>query len=179
MKKALVLFAAALFVAACNPTPKTAGKTMAKNGKTLVAYFSATGAKAARADIHEIKPAVAYTSDDLNWRNKNSRSAVEMHDKTSRPDLAADRFSVKEYDTIFLGFPIWWGTAPHIVETFLEGQDFSNKKIIIFATSGSSDLGHTDEDLKPSVAPSAVIVKGKILNGNPSVEELKAWVETL
>ena len=92
--------------------------------------------------------------------------------------MAADNFSVKEYDTVYLGFPIWWGTAPHIVETFLEKHDFTGKTIILFATSGSSGMGNTAEDLKPSVATIAQIKPGKVLNGNPSVEELKYWAET-
>ena len=160
---------------------------MLSNQKVLVAYFSATGttkkvaqnlAKALNADIYEIKPAVAYTDADLNWHNSNSRSSVEMNDKSSRPEMVADNFSVKDYDVVYLGFPIWWGTAPHIVETFLEKQDFSNKTIILFATSGSSGMGNTDKDLKPSVSASTKIIKGKVLNGNPSVEELKNWVAT-
>ena len=191
MKKILVLLVSTLFINACNakPTPQvTQEKPMLSNQKVLVAYFSATGptkqvaenlAKALNADIYEIKPAVAYTDADLNWRNSNSRSSVEMNDKNSRPEMVADNFSVKDYDVVYLGFPIWWGTAPHIVETFLEKQDFSNKTIILFATSGSSGMGNTDEDLKPSVSASAKIVKGKVLNGNPSVEELKNWVETI
>ena len=191
MKKILVLLVSTLFINACNakPTPQvTQEKPMLSNQKVLVAYFSATGttkkvaqnlAKALNADIYEIKPAVAYTDADLNWRNSNSRSSVEMNDKNSRPEMVADNFSVKDYDVIYLGFPIWWGTAPHIVETFLEKQDFSNKTVILFATSGSSGMGNTDEDLKPSVSPSTKIIKGKVLNGNPSVEELKNWVETI
>ena len=191
MKKILVLLVTALFVGACSakPTPQvTQEKPMKSNQKTLVAYFSATGttkkvaqnlAKAVNADIYEIKPAVAYTDADLNWRNSNSRSSVEMNNKSSRPEMVADNFSVKDYDVIYLGFPIWWGTAPHIVETFLEKQDFANKTIFLFATSGSSGMGTTDEDLKPSVSPSTKIVKGKTLNGNPSVEELKAWAQTV
>ena len=160
---------------------------MLSNQKVLVAYFSATGttkkvaqnlAKAVNADIYEIKPVTPYTDADLNWRNSNSRSSVEMNDKSSRPEMVADNFSVKDYDVVYLGFPIWWGTAPHIVETFLEKQDFSNKTIILFATSGSSGMGNTDKDLKPSVSASTKIIKGKVLNGNPSVEELKNWVAT-
>ena len=190
MKKILVLLTA-LFVGACSakPTPQvTQEKPMMNNQKTLVAYFSATGttkkvaenlAKAVNADIYEIKPAVAYTDADLNWRNSSSRSSVEMNDKSSRPEMAADHFSVKDYDVVYLGFPIWWGTAPHIVETFLEKQDFANKTIILFATSGSSGMGDTDADLKPSVSATTKIVKGRTLNGNPSVDELKAWAETI
>ena len=160
---------------------------MAQNKKVLVAYFSATGttkrvaenlAKATGAVVYEIKPAVPYTDADLNWRDSNSRSSVEMSNKSSRPEMAENDISVKEYDVIYLGFPIWWGTAPHIVKTFLEKHDFSNKKIVLFATSGSSGMGNTAEDLKPSVATIAQIKPGKVLNGNPSIEELKYWATT-
>jgi len=191
MKKILVFLTAVLFVMACNvkPTAKEATKpTPAQKKNVLVAYFSATGttkkvaqnlAKAVNADIYEIKPLTPYTSADLNWHDSNSRSSVEMNDKSARPEIAGDNFSVKDYDTVLLGFPIWWGTAPRIINTFLEKQDFANKKIIIFATSGSSSIGNTDKDLKPSISSSAEIIKGKTLNGNPSVEELTEWVKTL
>lgn len=189
MKKILLFLTAVLFVMACNvkPTAKEAtNPAPAQKKNVLVAYFSATGttkkvaenlAKATNADIYEIKPLTSYTSEDLNWRNEKSRSSIEMKDKNSRPEIAGDTLSVKDYDTIFLGFPIWWGTAPRIVNTFLEKYDFSNKKIIIFATSGSSGIGNTDEDLKPSISNSATIIKGKTLNGNPSVEELQTWAK--
>lgn len=190
MKKLFIFFVSMLFITACNAKPNTqeVKQPTAKNQKVLVAYFSATGttkkvaenlAAAVNADIYEIKPLTPYTSADLNWHDSNSRSSVEMKDKNARPEIAEDNFSVKDYDTVFLGFPIWWGTAPRIVNTFLEKYDFSNKKIIIFATSGSSGIGNTDKDLKPSVSTSATIIKGKTLNGNPSVEELKNWVKTL
>lgn len=190
MKKIFIFFVSILFITACNAKPNTqeVKQPMAKNQKVLVAYFSATGttkkvaqnlAKAVNADIYEIKPLTPYTSADLNWHDSNSRSSVEMNDKSARPEIAEDNFSVKDYDTIFLGFPIWWGTAPRIINTFLEKQDFANKKIIIFATSGSSSIGNTDKDLKPSISSSAKIIKGKTLNGNPSVEELTEWVKTL
>ena len=190
MKKLLIFFVSMLFITACNakPNKQEVKQPTVKNQKVLVAYFSATGttkkvaenlAAAVNADIYEIKPLTPYTSADLNWHNSNSRSSVEMNDKSSRPEMVADNFSVKDYDVVYLGFPIWWGTAPHIVETFLEKQDFSNKTIILFATSGSSGIGNTDKDLKPSVSTSATIVKGKTLNGNPSVEELNNWVKTL
>ena len=195
MKKILIFLIAALFVGACNtkPTPQvtvekeTQPVPTLSTQKALVAYFSATGntkkvaenlAKALAADIYEIKPAVPYTAADLNWRDKTSRSSVEMSNKSSRPEMAENDISVKEYDVIYLGFPIWWGTAPHIVKTFLEKHDFSNKKIILFATSGSSGMGNTAEDLKPSVATIAQIKPGKVLNGNPSIEELKYWATT-
>ena len=191
MKKILLFLTAVLFVMACNvkPTAKEGIKpTPSQKKNVLVAYFSATGttkkvaqnlAKAVNADIYEIKPLTPYTSADLNWHDSNSRSSVEMNDKSARPEIAEDNFSVKDYDTVLLGFPIWWGTAPRIINTFLEKQDFANKKIIIFATSGSSSIGNTDKDLKPSISSSAKIIKGKTLNGNPSVEELTEWVKTL
>lgn len=188
MKKILTLLLTALFATACNAKPKPQEtKPMNTNSKIAVVYFSATGttkkvaqnlAQALNADIYEIKPAVPYTAADLDWTNKSSRSSVEMNDKSSRPALAASAFSVKGYDQVFLGFPIWWGTAPRVVQTFLESQDFANKTIILFATSGSSGMGNTDKDLKPSVSASTKIVKGKTLNGNPSVEELKKWAAT-
>ena len=188
MKKILTLLLTALLATVCNAKPKPQEtKPMNTNSKTAVVYFSATGttkrvaqnlAQAIGADLHEIKPLAPYSSTDLDWTNKSSRSSVEMNDTSSRPALAASDFSVKEYDKVFLGFPIWWGTAPRVVQTFLEGQDFANKTIILFATSGSSGMGNTAEDLKPSVATIAQIKPGKVLNGNPSIEELKYWATT-
>lgn len=154
--------------------------------KILVAYFSASGvtksvaenlAKAIDADIYEIEPAIKYTDADLNWMDKSSRSSVEMKDWNSRPEIKEDSFSIDGYDKVFLGFPIWWYIAPTIINTFLEKHDFSNKKIILFATSGGSRFGRAVENLKPSVADSTEIIEGDILNSNPSVEELKNWAE--
>ena len=159
-----------------------------KNKKVLVAYFSATGttkkvaenlAEATGADIYEIKPLKPYTSADLDWTDKNSRSSVEMADHNSRPEMVKDDFSVAEYDVIYLGFPIWWYIAPTIVNTFLEKHDFSNKTIVLFATSGGSGFGKTVDNLKPSVSPSTKILQGEILNSNPSVDKLKKWVKNI
>ncbi len=157
-------------------------------GKTLVAYFSVGGttaraakelAQAAGADLYEIKPAVPYTKDDLNWMDKKSRSSVEMSDKSSRPAIADSNAEISQYDTIFLGFPIWWYVAPTIVNSFLESYDFSGKKIVLFATSGGSGFGKTAAGLKGSVAADTVIVEGKILNGTNSADSLRKWVETI
>ncbi|MGN0623137.1 MAG: flavodoxin [Oscillospiraceae bacterium] len=156
--------------------------------KVLVAYFSASGvtaktaknlAKAAKADLYEITPAKPYTNDDLNWRNKKSRSSIEMADKSFRPALADTNSDISKYDTILLGFPIWWYVAPTIVNTFLESYDFSGKTIILFATSGGSGFGNTVKELKPSVSDDTVIREGKILNGNPPVSELEKWIKGL
>lgn len=156
--------------------------------KILVAYFSASGktakvaetlAKTAGADLYEIKPEIPYTNADLNWMNKNSRSSVEMSDKSSRPAIADKNVDVSGYDTILLGFPIWWYVAPTIINTFLESYDFSGKKIVLFATSGGSGLGKTLDGLKGSVSADTEIVEGKLLNGKLSENELKKWVESL
>ena len=139
----------------------------------LVAYFSASGttakaakvlAKAADADLYEIKPAIPYTRADLNWMDKGSRSSVEMSDKHSRPALADTDAPIAGHDVIFLGFPIWWYVAPTIVNTFLESYDFTGKTIILFATSGGSGLGKSAVSLRASV-PGARIVDGRLLNG--------------
>lgn len=155
----------------------------------LVAYFSASGttaraakalAKAAGADLYEIRPAVPYTRADLNWTDRSSRSSVEMNDRHFRPALADPKIpiSIDKYDVIFLGFPIWWSAAPTIINTFLESGDFTGKTIILFATSGGSGLGQSAANLRPS-APGADIVNGKVLNGRLSEESLISWIKHL
>ena len=153
--------------------------------KKLIAYFSASGttaavaknlAKAAKADLYEIRPETPYTSADLNWQNKNSRSSLEMRDKSSRPALADADARIEEYDTVFIGFPIWWYVAPTIINSFLEQYDFTGKKIVLFATSGGSGFGKAVAGLQPS-APGATIVEGAVLNGRPSEAQLKAFAE--
>ena len=156
--------------------------------KKLVAYFSASGvtenvakmlAEAADADLYEIKPKMPYTQADLNWQDENSRSSVEMRDKSSRPEMTDDDAHVEDYDVVFVGFPIWWYVAPTIINTFLEQYDFAGKTIILFATSGSSGFGKTVEHLKGSVSDTTTIKEGKLLNGRQSVGSLKSWVNGL
>lgn len=153
--------------------------------KKLVAYFSVGGTTAAvaknlaaaiGADLYEIKPKIPYTNTDVDWTNRNSRSSLEMRDKTYRPELADANADIAAYDLIFLGFPIWWYVAPTIVNTFLESYDFSGKKIVLFATSGGSGFGKTKAELQRS-AEGAVFAEGKILNGRPSINELKIFAE--
>ena len=155
--------------------------------KLLVAYFSASArtpevakrlSKAAEADIYEIKPEVPYTRADLNWMDKKSRSPIEMSDKSSRPAIADKNANIADYDTIFIGFPIWWYVAPTIINTFLESYDFSGKKIVLFATSGGSGFGKTVEGLKRSVSSDTIIVEGKIFNAAVSDAELKKFAES-
>ena len=194
----LVLLSAALMLGACQNTNKnnaavtdeeTGGAANAKT--TLVAYFSASDAhitaqvaknlaEATDADLFEIVPEKTYTTDDLDWRNENSRSTIEMKDTAARPAVASKVENMDQYNTIYVGFPIWWYTAPRIVNTFLEQYDLTGKTIIPFATSGGSGMGKSGEDLKKASAPNANwILPGKVLNGNPPVDSLKTWVETL
>jgi len=197
MKNIVLIILALLIVSSCfvlafqnNMQNKTENKGALNmtDKKILVAYFSATGttkkvaqnlAKALNSDLYEIKPLKPYTNADLDWTNDKSRSSVEMKNHKYRPEIVEDEFSAENYDTIFLGFPIWWYIAPTIVNTFLEKYDFSNKTIVLFATSGGSGFGKTVDNLKLSVSSSTKIIEGDILNGNPSTEELKKWVEGL
>ena len=151
--------------------------------KILVAYFSASGvtakvahnlADALNADIFEIEPKVHYDHADLNWNNKNARSTIEQNDINARPEISASPH-VEGYGTIFVGFPIWWYTAPRIINTFLESADFTGKKVYLFATSGGSGLGDTVSTLK-KLYPS--IVAGKMLNRS-TVNEMQNWVRSL
>ena len=150
--------------------------------KKLVAYFSASGttkkvaerlAKAAGADLFEIKPAIPYTSADLNWMDKKSRSSVEMNDPDSRPEIAETMPNMADYDTVFIGFPIWWYVAPHIIHTFVESYDFSGKTLVPFATSGGSGMGKTVDELR-KLCPNADWKAGKLVNG-ASDQALAAW----
>ena len=155
--------------------------------RKLVAYFSASGvtakvaetlAEAIGADIYEIAPEVPYTKADLDWMDKNSRSSVEMNDPASRPAINGKRDNMADYDTVFVGFPIWWYVAPTIINTFLESYDLTGKTIIPFATSGGSDIGKTNERLAPS-CKGAKLMDGKVFKGNVGHQELAAWVEVL
>lgn len=154
--------------------------------KKLVAYFSASGttkkaaehlAKAASADLFEIKPAVPYSRADLDWTNKKSRSSIEMQNPDSRPAIAEQLSNIEDYDTIFIGFPIWWNVAPTIIDTFVESYDFSGKTIIPFSTSGGSGMGKTVEVLQ-TLCPTANWKDGKMLN-HISDTELQNWLRDL
>ena len=161
MKKtfSILMTACCLMTAACaqnhqnNPNQQK-GDNMKK---TLVVYFSATGTtKAAaqkladefNADLYEITPEVAYTDADLDWRDKNSRSTIEMKDKSSRPAIQGKCENIANYDTVWIGFPVWWYTAPTIVNTFIEAHDLSGKVLNVFATSGGSGVEGSASDLK-------------------------------
>ena len=151
--------------------------------KTLVAYFSASGttakvakkmAEAIGADLFEIKPETPYSGADLNWQNKNSRSSVEMNDRSSRPAIAVKAADMPQYDVVFVGFPVWWYREPSIIDTFMESYDFAGKTVIPFATSGGSNLGDSAANMQ-KLAKGAKVVNGKRFSGNASAAELNAW----
>ena len=155
--------------------------------KKLVAYFSTAGVTAAvarkladalGADLFEIKPEVPYTAADLDWRDGNSRSSVEMKNPASRPAIADKVKDMSVYDEVFVGFPIWWYVAPTIINTFLESYDLTGKTVIPFATSGSSGMGRTNEALEPS-CKGAKLVDGMRFPANVSEKELAGWAESI
>ena len=154
-------------------------------GKTLVACFSAGGttaraakalAQAAGADLYEIKPAQPYTGADLDWMDKKSRSSLEMNDGNARPAIADRVENMEDYDTVFVGYPIWWYTAPRIVNTFLESYDFAGRTVIPFATSGGSGVEKSAGDLKAKY-PGISWKKGKLLGGRVTADTLRGWID--
>ena len=155
-----------------------------KGGKTLVAYFSATGTTARAAKLvaetvdgtlYEIQPAKKYTSADLDWHDKSSRSSVEMADAKSRPTLSSKAENLADYDTVYIGFPIWWNLAPRIINTFIESGDFSGKTVILFATSGGSSISNSEKELQKTYS-NLKWQKGKLLNG-ATKEDIKQWTK--
>lgn len=155
--------------------------------KILVAYFSASGvtknaaeklAKAANADLFEIKPVRPYTDADLDWTDKKSRSTIEMNDLSSRPEIAEKCENMGSYDVVFVGFPIWWYVEPRIIDTFLESYDFSGKTVIPFATSGGSGLGKTAENFKKLLGENVIVKDGKMLT-RASKNDVSGWVKSL
>ena len=155
-----------------------------KQGRTLVAYFSSTGttekaaklvAEAIDGTLYEIQPAKKYTAADLDWHDKSSRSSVEMADSKSRPALKSKLENLADYDTIYIGFPIWWNLAPRIINTFMESGDFAGKTVIPFATSGSSGISNAEKELRKSY-PGITWQQGRLLNG-ASRETIKQWIK--
>lgn len=155
--------------------------------RKLVAYFSASGvtakvaeklSEAIGADLYAIEPEVPYTKADLDWMDKKSRSTIEMNNPASRPAIAGKPDNMNDYDTVFVGFPIWWYVAPTIINTFLESYDLTGKTIIPFATSGGSDMGKTNEKLLPS-CKGAKLLNGKVFKASVSGADLAKWAEGL
>ena len=178
----IVCAVAAIFLTACAQQKQKENKEM----KTLVAYFSATGvtkgaaeklAEVTGGDLYEIQPEVPYTDADLDWQDKQSRSSVEMADLSSRPAIKGKVENLDDYDTVFIGFPVWWYTAPTIVNTFIETNDLKGKTVIPFCTSGGSSIKKSAEDLKKAY-PDLNWKEGKLLN-RISKEDLETWVKGL
>lgn len=155
--------------------------------RKLVAYFSASGvtakvaeklSEAIGADLYAIEPEVPYTKADLDWMDKKSRSTIEMNNPASRPAITGKRDNMNDYDTVFVGFPIWWYVAPTIINTFLESYDLTDKTIIPFATSGGSNMGKTNDKLLPS-CKGAKLLNGKVFKASVSGADLAKWAEGL
>ncbi len=185
MKKILLLILATAALCACKPASQNQDENTEEK-TNLVAYFSATGtteavaqllAQAANADLLEIEPKTPYTDADLDWRDSLSRSSVEMRDPASRPELKSEPTNLSHYDIIFVGFPIWWGVAPHIVNSFIEAADLKGKTVIPFATSGSSNIEPAIDALRTAY-PELDIADGRLLN-NITFEDLSSWIEEL
>ncbi len=183
MKKVVLAMAALLTISlsACSQSNKIESKQM----KVLVAYFSASGvtegvkqlAEVTGGDLHNIQPEQPYTDADLDWRDKQSRSSVEMQDKNSRPAITNKLANMQDYDVVYVGFPIWWYTCPTIINTFMEAYDFKGKTVIPFATSGGSSIKKACEDLKTAY-PDVNWKEGKLLN-RASKQELETWIKGL
>lgn len=155
--------------------------------RKLVAYFSVSGttakvaealSEAIGADLYAIEPEIPYTKADLDWTDQKSRSTIEMKDPVSRPAIDGKRDNMDDYDTVFVGFPIWWYVAPTIINTFLESYDLTGKTIVPFATSGGSDMGKTSEKLLPS-CKGATLLDGQVFRASVSGAELAKWAEGL
>lgn len=153
----------------------------------LVTYFSATGttsrvaeqlANAINGDLHEISPALPYSSADLDWHNKNSRSSVEMNNPDSRPEIKEGKVDMKNYNVIFIGYPIWWDFAPRIINTFIESYDFSGKKVVPFATSGGSGIVNSVRVLRKEYHQ-IDWCDGKLLNSPLTAKQIEEWLKTV
>ncbi len=163
------------------------GEPQTNAGKTLVVYFSATGttkgvaekiAKITNADLYEIKAAQEYTSADLDWHNSGSRTTKEQNDKSARPEIAGDKPALDGYTTVYIGYPIWWGEEPRIMDTFVESCSFDGITVIPFCTSGGSGIGRSGKNLEEN-AGSGIWLDGERLSAGVSEQELQSWIGSL
>lgn len=178
---ALLMSAAGVFAQQTAAAPGPTGND------TLVVYFSATGttkrvaetiAEITEADLYEILAADDYSDADLNWGDRNSRSTLEQNDRNARPEIASDPLNLEGYTTIYIGYPIWWGEAPRIMDTFVESYDFEEVTMIPFCTSSSSGIGRSGKILEEN-AESGKWLDGKRFGGNVSENELREWIAGL
>ena len=186
MNKIILTLAAVMAMSFAACAQNKGEKSMQTESKPLVVYFSATGttAKAARmiaevtgGTLYEIVPQQAYTSDDLDWNDRQSRSSVEMNNPQARPALKNTKLDVATYDVIFIGYPIWWNQAPRIINTFIESYNLKGKTLVPFATSGGSGISNSVRELKRTY-PNLEWQDGKLLNG-ASQNAIKNWVSHL
>ena len=175
----VLLSAVSVFAQQITPTPT--GKDV------LVVYFSATGtterlaekiAEITDADLYEILAAEEYTSADLNWNDRNSRTTLEQNDRSFRTEIGSDPVNLEGYSTIYIGYPIWWGEAPRIMDTFVESYDFDEITMIPFCTSSSSGLGRSGKILEEN-AESGKWLEGRRFGGNVSEDDLRSWIKSL
>lgn len=197
----VLLLALSMMLTACahstTPTDQTTDSSVkestvkdnpSENHKdVLVVYFSATGttkrvaekiAKITDADIYEIVPAEPYTDADLNWNDRSSRSTKEQNDKSARPVIGSETIDLSGYTTIYIGFPIWWGEEPRIMDTFVESYDLTGKTMIPFCTSGGSGIGKSGSNME-ALAGTGTWLDGARHNGNISEEDLQSWINGL
>ena len=171
-----------------SPDAQQAGNTPEPTGKdVLVVYFSATGttkrvaekiAEITDADLYEILPADDYSDADLNWNDRNSRTTLEQNDRNARPEIGSDPVNLEGYSTIYIGYPIWWGEAPRIMDTFVESYDFEKITLIPFCTSSSSGIGRSGKILEEN-AESGEWLEGRRFGGNVSKDDLRSWIKSL
>ena len=183
----VVLVLTFVLMSAMSSFAQQAVNTAEPTGKeVLVVYFSATGttkgvaekiAAITDADLYEITAAVEYSSADLNWNDRNSRSTIEQNDRNARPEISSDPVNLEGYKTIYIGYPIWWGEAPRIMDTFVESYDFDEITMIPFCTSSSSGIGRSGKILEEN-AESGNWLDGKRFGGNVSENELREWISS-
>ena len=176
-----------VFTAGGNMVHAETADTPAAHSDILVAYFSATGttkgvaeriASVTGGDLYEILPAEPYTEEDLNYNDSSSRTTIEQNDKSVRPEIGSEEISLEGYTTIYLGFPIWWGEEPRILDTFAEKYSFEGITVIPFCTSGGSGIGRSGSNME-ALAGSGTWLEGERFNGNVSEEELQSWIDEL
>ncbi|MCR4752353.1 MAG: flavodoxin [Eubacterium sp.] len=176
-----------VFTAGGNMVHAETADTPAAHSDILVAYFSATGttkgvaeriASVTGGDLYEILPAEPYTEEDLNYNDSSSRTTIEQNDKSVRPEIGSEEISLEDYTTIYLGFPIWWGEEPRILDTFAEKYSFEGITVIPFCTSGGSGIGRSGSNME-TLAGSGTWLEGERFNGNVSEEDLQSWIDGL
>ena len=183
----VLLFSAVTACGSDSQTETEEAKVWEAHSDVLVAYFSATGttkgvaekiASITGGDLYEILAAEPYSEDDLNYNDSSSRSTKEQNDRNVRPEIGSEDITLEGYTTVYLGFPIWWGEEPRILDTFVEKYSFEGITVIPFCTSASSGIGHSGPNME-ALAGSGTWVEGKRFSGSVSEEDLQSWIDGL